>query len=244
VAARDDRVADPDRDARAVFFVADGLRQDLVAKYAAQRLLPTMADFLKKGTSASANGLLTEAPPNTGAGWYSLATGAWPGVTGSTNNTFHVNGAPFANRTSAFDTGVLQAESIAQSAERGGLKVAQVEWAGGRNASISGPTIDFQSFFSGRGVATNFVGGTGQALFDDAAFIASFGLQFDTPAGYAGQAPFPAAAPAAAAGWSNVPVSYSPAMEMRLRVLDFGVDKYGLNAYLFDGTKDGATNYD
>ncbi len=180
------------RDAGAVFFVSDGLRQDLVAKYAAQRLMPTMADLLKKGTSATGNGLLTEAPPNTGAGWYSLATGAWPGVTGSTNNTFHINGASFGSRTGSFDAGVLQAETIAQSAERGGLKVAQVEWAGGRNATISGPTIDFQSFFSGRGVATNFTGAAGQTLFDDAAFIASFGLQFDHPAGYAGQAAFPA----------------------------------------------------
>jgi hypothetical protein len=31
---------------------------------------------------------------------------------------------------------------------------------------------------------------------------------------------------------------------MRLRVLDFGVDKYGQNAYLYDSTDDGATNYD
>ena len=45
-------------------------------------------------------------------------------------------------------------------------------------------------------------------------------------------------------GWTNVPASYSPAKEMRLRVLDFGVDKYGLNAYLFDSTNDAAVNYD
>ena len=90
---------------------------------------------------------------------------------------------------------MLQAESIAQSAERGGLKVAQVEWAGGRNATINGPTIDFRTFFSGRGVATNFIGKAGEPLFDDAAFIAAFGLQFDHPAGYAGQAPFRGAAP-------------------------------------------------
>src|SRR6187200_342661 len=140
----------------AVFFAADGMRQDLVAKYAAKGLLPTMSEFLKKGTSAKGNGLLTQAPPNTGAGWYTLATGAWPGVHGSTNNTFHKNGDPFANRTAAFDPGVLEAESIAQAAERDGLKVAQVEWAGGRNAAIDGPTIDFRSFHSGRGVATNF----------------------------------------------------------------------------------------
>ncbi len=227
------------RDTRAVFFVSDGLRQDLVAKYAAQGFLPTMANFLKKGTSAAGNGLLTQAPPNTGAGWYSLASGAWPGVTGSTNNTFHKNGATFTGRTAAFDAGVLQAETIAQAAERGGKKVAQIEFAGGRGGVISGPTVDFRTFYSGRGVATNYIGAT-----DDAAFTASFGLQFDHPAGFAGQAPFPGAAPAPAAGWSNAPASYSAAMEMRLRVLDFGVDKYGLNAYLFDSTNDGAVNYD
>ena len=31
---------------------------------------------------------------------------------------------------------------------------------------------------------------------------------------------------------------------MRLRVLDFGTDKYGQNAYIFDSTNDGAVNYD
>ncbi|HSO30604.1 MAG TPA: 5'-nucleotidase C-terminal domain-containing protein [Candidatus Sulfomarinibacteraceae bacterium] len=229
---------------KAVFFASDGLRQDLVVKYAAQGVMPTMASLLKNGTFATGDGILTQAPPNTGAGWYSLATGAWPGTTGSTNNTFHANGAAFGTaRTAAFDAGVLQAETIAQSAERGGLKVAQVEWAGGRNGSIQGPTIDFRSFLSGRGVATNFIGGAGDVLFDDAPFIRTFGLQFDHPAGYAGQAPFAGAAPTDATGWANVPQSYSPAKEMRLRVLDFATDKYGLNAYIFDTTNDAAVNY-
>ena len=205
--------------------------------------MPTMKKFLKDGAYASGNGLLTQAPPNTGAGWYALASGAGAGITGSTNNTFHKSGSLFTNRTAAFDPGTLQVETIAQSAERGGLKVAQVEWAGGRNATINGPTIDYEAFFSGRGVATNFIGHTGDALFDNEANVRSFGLQFDTPAGFAGNAPFPAGAPSAAAGWTNVPTSYSPAMEMRLRVLDFGVDKYGLNAYIFDSTNDSTTNY-
>ena len=132
---------DPDP-GTAVFFASDGMRQDLVEKYAAKGLMPTMASFLRHGASATGEGLLTEAPPNTGAGWYSLASGAWPGVHGSTNNTFHINGAPFGNSTSSFAPGILKAETIAQSAERGGLKVAQVEWAGGANATIQGPTID------------------------------------------------------------------------------------------------------
>ncbi|MCA0295484.1 MAG: 5'-nucleotidase C-terminal domain-containing protein [Actinobacteria bacterium] len=229
---------------KAVFFAADGMRQDLVEKYASQGRMPTMRTLLRTGVKASGNGLLTQAPPNTGAGWYTLATGAWPGVAGSTNNTFHVNGSAFSSRTAAFDTGTLQAETIAQSAERGGLKVAQVEWAGGANASINGPTVDYRTFHSGRGVATNFIGASGDQLFDDATLISSLGLQFDHPDGYAGQDPFAGAAPTDASGWTDVPASYSPAKQMRLRVLDGGTDKYGLNAYIYDSTNDGRTNYD
>jgi 2',3'-cyclic-nucleotide 2'-phosphodiesterase (5'-nucleotidase family)/predicted AlkP superfamily phosphohydrolase/phosphomutase len=231
----------------AVFFASDGMRQDLVERYAAQGEMPTMRSLLRRGVRARGDGLLTQAPTNTGAGWYTLATGAWPGVHGSTNNTFHKNGDPFAGaRTAAFDDNVLQAETIAQSAERAGLKVAQVEWAGGRNAVTSGPTIDFRTFHSGRGVTTNFIGRTGDVLFDDAAFIRSFGLQFDHPDGYeeAGQAPFPQADPAPATGWSDVPRSYSPARQMRMRVLDGTVDRYGLNAYIYDSRNDGRPRYD
>jgi 2',3'-cyclic-nucleotide 2'-phosphodiesterase (5'-nucleotidase family) len=224
---------------KVIFFTSDGLRQDMVEAFADQRLMPTMAKLLRTGVRAADGGLLTQAPPNTGAGWYSLATGAWPGVHGSTNNTFTINGAPFANRTSAFDSVALQAETLAQAAERGGKKVAQIEWAGGRVGVINGPTVDFRSFLSGRGVATNYISPT-----DDAAFVTSFGLQFDHPSGFAGQSAFPAAAPTLATGWTNVPTSHSPAQEMRMRVLDFGTDKYGLNAYIFDTTNDSTVSYD
>jgi 2',3'-cyclic-nucleotide 2'-phosphodiesterase (5'-nucleotidase family) len=224
-----------------VFFASDGLRQDLIAKYLDRD--STLREFMKEGTRAAGNGLLTQAPPNTGAGWYSLATGTWPGVHGSTNNTFHINGTTFANSTSFAANGVMRAETIAQAAERAGLKVAQMEWVGGRNATTQGPTIDFQSFFSGRGVATNFTGGGG--LLDIPANIASFGVQFDHPAAFAGQAPYPGAAPAPAVGWTGtLPATYSPAMEMHLRVLDAGVDKYGLEAWIFDSKNDRRTNYD
>src|SRR3954454_2845778 len=136
-----------------VFFASDGMRQDLIAKYLDRK--SELAQFLKKGVRAAGNGLLTQAPPNTGAGWYSLATGAWPGVHGSTNNTFHINGQSFGSATSFSSPNVLQAETLAQSAERGGKKVAQIEWVGGRSGTIKGPTLDFRSFLSGRGVVTN-----------------------------------------------------------------------------------------
>jgi 2',3'-cyclic-nucleotide 2'-phosphodiesterase (5'-nucleotidase family) len=224
---------------KVIFFVSDGMRQDMTESFISQGLMPSMAKLLRTGAEAADGGLLTQAPPNTGAGWYSLATGTWPGVHGSTNNTFHINGDSFSNRTSSFDAGVLQAETLAQAAERGGEKVAQIEWSGGRVGVIDGPTVDYRSFFSGRGVATNYISPT-----DDPAFVAAFFLQFDHPAGFAGQPPFPEANPSDASGWSNTPKSYSPAKEMRLRVLDFGTDKYGLNAYIFDSTNNKETDYD
>ena len=228
--------ADPDK---FLFFASDGLQQATVERYAKKGVVPGFRDLLRNGAKASDNGLLTQAAANTGAGWYTLTTGAWPGVHGSTNNTFHKNGEPFGNRTAAFDPGVLQAETLAQAAERGGKKVAQIEWAGGRNGTINGPTVDFRTFLSGRGVATNYISPS-----DSAAFVTAFGLQFDHPAGFANQAPFPQAAPTDAVGWTNVPQSFSPPKEMRLRVLDFGVDKYGLNAYIYDSRNDGRTRYD
>ena len=233
-----------------LFFASDGLMQQSVEKYADQGVTPGFRELLKHGARASDHGLLTQAPPNTGAGWFTLATGAWPGVHGSTNNTFHKNGDPFGQtathpgRTAAFDAGVLQAETLAQSAERGGKKVAQIEWAGGRGGAIDGPTVDFRNFFSGRGVATNYI-----SPLDDAAFTASFGLQFDHPAGFAGRPPFADAAPTDATGWTNVPPSRNGvAKQMRLRVLDgvnpSWVDKYGLNAYIYDSKSDGRVRYD
>ena len=230
---------DPDRP-ELLLFAADGLVQDRIEAYAEERdIVPGFRELLRRGAAATEGGLLTQSPPNTGAGWNTLSTGAWPGVAGSTNNTFHVNGQPFANRTTAFDSGVLQAETLAQAAERGGLRVAQIEWAGGRVGAIDGPTLDFRTFLSGRGVSTNYIAPT-----DDAGFTAAFGLQFDHPAGFAGQAPFAGAMPVPATGWTDVPTSFSPAQEMRMRVLDFGVDKYGLNAYIYDSTDDGTVNYD
>lgn len=226
---------------KVLMFAADGMRQDKIEQYVRESRysFPGFAELLRNGAKAKGNGMLTQAPPNTGAGWYTMATGAWPGVAGSTNNTFHKNGDPFGTSTAAFSANVLQAETIAQAAERGKKKVIQLEWAGGRYGAINGPTLDFRSFYSGRGVATNYIAAT-----DDPAFTASFGLQFDHPTGFAGQAAFPAAAPAPATGWTNVPRTFSPAMEMRMRVLDAGVDKYGLNAYLYDSSNDRRTNYD
>ncbi len=202
-----------------IFFAADGLRQDIVEDYATQGIAcPRFGRLLRTGAKAADGGLLTQAPPNTGAGWYSLATGAWPGVHGSTNNTFHINGQPFTNRTAAFDPGVLQAETLAQAAERGGKKVAQIEWAGGRVRRDRRPHGRLPRASSPAAAWPPIT----SARMDDAAFVGFFRLAVRSSGRLCRAGALPGRRPTDATGWTNVPASYSPAKEMRLRVLDFG----------------------
>ena len=177
--------------ARVVMFASDGMRPDLMEKYASQGAMPTYSSLMSSGVRGS-NGLTQAFPPNTGVGWYTLATGAYPGEHGSTNNTYHRTGeANFNNRTSFSAAGTLQADTLAAAAERAGKKVAQVDWVGGANAGINGPTLDFANFFSTRGVLA------APLNTDEQAGAAAFGISYQV------------AAFAPAAGWSNVPASTS-----------------------------------
>ena len=161
--------------------------------------MPTYASLMRTGATGD-NGLTQGFPPNTGQGWYTMATGAWPGVHGSTNNTFFDTRQPFTTSTSfsfhgngaspgTDPTNVLEAQSVASSAELAGKKVAQLEWTGGLNANINGPTVDYATFYSTRGVLSYPANATKQAS------AASFGLSYQI------------AAFTPATGWTNVPAS-------------------------------------
>ena len=56
------------RDDKLLFFASDGLRQDAVEEYAAQGVVPGFGELLATGRGRPDNGLLTQAPPNTGGG--------------------------------------------------------------------------------------------------------------------------------------------------------------------------------
>jgi 2',3'-cyclic-nucleotide 2'-phosphodiesterase (5'-nucleotidase family)/predicted AlkP superfamily phosphohydrolase/phosphomutase len=186
---------------RVVLFSSDGMRPDLMSKYAGEGQMPTYSALRRAGVEGQ-NGMMQAFPPNTGVGWYSMATGAYPGEHGSTNNTFHRTGeSNFNNSTSFSGTGVLQADTIANAAERAGLKVAQVDWVGGRLAGINGPTVDFVNFFSGRGVLTK------PAIPAEQSGAAAFGLSYQV------------ANVAAASGWTNTPASSQPLMETTLSIV-------------------------
>ncbi|HEY1572967.1 MAG TPA: 5'-nucleotidase C-terminal domain-containing protein [Pseudonocardiaceae bacterium] len=183
-----------------VLYSSDGMRPDLMQRYAAQGVLPTYAALMRSGATGD-NGLTQGFPPNTGQGWYTLATGAYPGVHGSTNNTFFDTRQPFTSSTSFSAAGVLQAQSVASSAELAGKKVAQIEWTGGLNANINGPTVDFSTFFSNRGVLDFPADSTKQAS------ATQFGLSYQV------------AAFTPATGWTNVPAGVGlPAKQSVLTV--------------------------
>jgi hypothetical protein len=148
----------PSTTSKVIFFAADGMRPDLMERYAAEGAMPTYADLMAQGMRGD-NGLVQAFPPNTGVGWYTLATGTYPSEHGSTNNTFFRLGeANFNNRTAAFSGGVLQADTIAEAVERAGKKVVSMEWSGGSRTAtpLKGPVIDYRGFYSNRGLWTNW----------------------------------------------------------------------------------------
>ena len=214
-----------------VLFASDGMRPDLMENYAGQGFMPSYKYLLNTGVRGN-NGLTQGFPPNTGVGWYTLATGTWPGEHGSINNTFHRTGeVTFTNRTSFSTPGILQADTLAAAAERAGKRVAQIDWVGGANAGINGPTVDFTNFFSTRGVLA------APAVADEQTSAATFGISYQV------------AAFANASGWTNVPAS-DPAATPKQTTLavttSFGAANptRSYDVYLYDSLVDGKIGYD
>jgi len=231
-AARATQPADGTLAKKAIFFSSDGMRPDLMDRYAAQGYMPTYADLMARGVTG-VNGMVQAFPPNTGVGWYTMATGTYPSEHGSTNNTYFRTGeGNFNNRTSFSALGTLQADTLAAAAERAGKKVAQIDWVGGANAGIAGPTVDFANFFSTRGVLA------APLVASEQAGAASFGISYQV----AGLAP--------ASGWSNVPVGddgVAPPQQTTLSVAtSFAAQNPSrtYDIYLYDSLVDGTAAYD
>jgi 2',3'-cyclic-nucleotide 2'-phosphodiesterase (5'-nucleotidase family) len=215
---------------RTVLFSSDGMRPDLMAKYAAAGAMPTYKALMDQGVAGD-NGMLQAFPPNTGVGWYTMATGTYPSEHGSTNNTFFRTGDTFSNRTAFSSSAALQADTIAAAAERAGKKVAQVDWVGGLNSGINGPTVDFATFYSNRGVLV------GAADPVEQAGAAAFGTNYavGTPAPASGWSGVPAGDPAAPpmeTTWA-IPTSFAPQNPNRT-----------YNVYFYDSNVNGTAAYD
>ena len=83
---------------KVIFFSSDGMRPDLMERYASEGEMPTYASLMAEGVRGD-NGMVQAFPPNTGVGWYTMMTGTYPSEHGSTNNTYHRTGeSSFNNR--------------------------------------------------------------------------------------------------------------------------------------------------
>lgn len=208
-----------------LMFASDGMRPDLMQRYAEQGAMPTYARLMREGVHGQ-NGLTQAFPPNTGVGWYGLGTGAWPAQTGSTNNTFHDITTPFTASTSAFAPGVLQADNIAAAAEREGKTVATFGWTTGTTYGIDGPAIDYGSFYSDRGIVVAPVDPAKQQS------AADFGLAYEP------------AEPQPAIGWTNVPTGDPAAPPMQTTMVLHGNPDRTYDVYVYDSAVDGEVAYD
>jgi 2',3'-cyclic-nucleotide 2'-phosphodiesterase (5'-nucleotidase family)/predicted AlkP superfamily phosphohydrolase/phosphomutase len=230
-AAPEEAQANAALSSKMIFFASDGMRPDLVDKYVAEGLMPTYKDLIDKGLKG-VNGLQQGFPPNTGVGWYTLATGTWPSEHGSTNNTFHRAGESAFNNRTSLGASILQADTLQQAAERAGKKVVSVEWVGSRTHNLAGPVIDFRNFFSGRGVLTFPVVASEQAG------AAAFGVSYQV------------AAFAAASGWSNTPAgddAVSPPQQAVLQVATTFPTQNpnrSYDVYIYDSQVNGTSAYD
>lgn len=227
--ALDALAAAPPLSPRVLVFAPQGMRPDLLARFVADGAMPTVGQLIDRGV-VGLEGMAQAFPGNDSVGSFTLATGTWAGEHGITNDTFHRVGESSFNLRTLYDSaGVLQADTLAAAAERAGKQVAQIEWLGGRRSGAAGPTVEGATFFSTRGVlAAPLVPG-------EQSGAASFGLSYQV------------ASFVAAAAWTSVPASYSPAQETSLTITTtFPAQNptrvYDL--YVYDSVDDAVTAYD
>ena len=199
--------------------------------------------FLKHGAYASGNGLLTQAPPNTGAGWFTPHDRRLAG-----RPRLDQQHVPHQRRAVRQQHRGVRARASCRprrSPRRpsAAAKVAQIEWAGGAQRHDPRPDARLPAFLSGRGVATNYIGSRRRAL-RQRPVHRRLRPAVRHAAGYAGRAPFPAAAPTAATGWTGGRRRTARRRRCACGSSTAATDKYGLNAYIYDSTNDRKTSYD
>lgn len=215
-----------------LIFVSDGMRPDLADKYSKSGDMPNYAKIFSNGATGD-NGMVSQFPPNTGAGWSSISTGTWSGTNGGVNNTFHINSNGIYTSTSAFSASIVQAETYGEAAEKAGKKVAILDWAGTLpGTKVKGPAVDFRNFYSSRGVVANYdVPGVLPNFVKDFGLVYTNSLKLND-----------------ASGWSGLPSSFSPAKETGFSFNTYPISgtaaTLDFNLYIYDTTDDNTVNYD
>ena len=187
---------------------------------------------------------LRQRPPDPGAAEHgrrlvhASPPGAWPGVTARPTTPSTSTASRSRNRTAAFDAGrppgrdrsPSPPSAAASRSPRSSGPAAATRRSTARR-STSGP--------SSRAAASRRT--TSSPARRRGVHRRRSASSSTIPPASPASAPFPAAAPVAGDRLDRTSRRRTARrMEMRLRVLDFGIDKYGLNAYIYDSTNDGA----
>ena len=221
-----DRPAD-----RVVLFASDGMRPDLMEKYAKAGAMPTYKKLMKDGATGD-NGMLQAFPPNTGVGWYTMATGTYPSEHGSTNNTYFRSGDALHQPDVVLGRGRAAGRHDRERRRARGQE-GRADRLGRRRRTrtSNGPTVDFTNFFSNRGVlvgAANAVEQAGCGFFGVTYQVASVrsGGRLDERAGRRS---------GGAAKETTWTIASTFAAQNPNRVY---------NVYFYDSVADGGVNYD
>ena len=143
------------------------------------------------------NGLLQGFPPNTGVGWYTLSTGTWPASTA--RRTTPSTGPVRATSTTPRALPPPASSRLTTSGSRpSAAGRPSCRWSGSGRATSSppaGPGRRLPDLFGGRGIMLNY------DLPGQPAGANAFGVEYQR------------VTLADAAGWTNVPASFSPAKQ-------------------------------
>jgi predicted AlkP superfamily phosphohydrolase/phosphomutase len=211
-----------------IVYVSDGMRQDLVEDFATLGKMPFFGLARTFGTTAR-HGMLPAVPSNSAVGWDTLLTGASAASLGVTNNVFHRVDQDFGSWEPAgdgFDPGNRLAQTLVDSASASGRSVAVLNWVGYApyysDPPATGPVLDYYpDWLTGRGIVANY-----NVPNVDTSMLSSW-LTYQQ------------ISLASATDWVNPPASYS-----QPKAFVFPVGSLNFQAYVYDSTNDGVTDYD
>jgi len=226
---------------KVILYNIEGMRADLVERYATSGAMFTAQTLIEDGVQAQ-SGLPPTFPTTGEVGATTLATGTWPGEHGVTNSVFHrIGEGNFDNAASVQTPGSLQADTLMQAAERAGKNVVTLEWPGAGGLALKGPVVDSRTLFASSGIALNY------DLPNQPAEAQALGVayqRFDFEP---------------AAGWTNPTLSFSPAQQARFTLTLLtpltgttsisetspaeANSGYTFDLYVYDSTDDQTTNY-
>ena len=143
--------------AKELIFVSDGMRPDLAQKYATAGDMPNYAKIFNNGVTGD-NGMVPQFPPNTGAGWTTISTGAWSGTHGGDEQHLpHYSNAITTSTSRLRRHHPCRPRPMAKSPRRRARRSPIFDWTATLpGTKIKGPAVDYRNFYSSRGVIANY----------------------------------------------------------------------------------------